>query len=1764
MFELPGYEIKEKIYESQRTLVYRAVRESDNLRVILKSLSSGQPSLGSITRLNHEAQILKKLDYEGVPKFIRLFSHQNVPVLVEEDIEGTSLDILFEKRAMKIRDFLVLAIDITGKLGVIHEENIIHKDINPSNLVMNTDQKRVQFIDFGIGSLLSKETPFYRSPERLEGTLAYISPEQTGRMNQEIDYRTDFYSLGATFFELLTGRKPCSAGDPLELVHCHIAKPLESLKSLRPDIPEVLEAVIQKLLSKAKEERYQSAYGLKTDLENCLDQLNSHGRIEPFELGGSDFSRQFRIPQKLYGREQEVEKLMSTFATVSEGAGELLLIAGYSGIGKTVLVNEVQKPIVGSRGHFVSGKFDQFKRDIPFSAFIQAFQDLIQQMLTQSEQRLTMWKNKILEALAPNAQVIIDVIPELELVTGKQPEVPQLAPTEAHNRFNTYFRLFVNVFAAKAHPLVIFLDDLQWADNASLDLIKTLVTDWRSEYLLVIGAYRDNEVDPAHPLILTVEDCRNLKARVETIELKPLAPGVVNRLIADSVHRPPEKTEKLSELIVGKTAGNPFFTKAFLTNLYKENQIRFKVDRGTWEWDINRIRQVDLADNVVELMIRKIGLLPEETRNVLKLAACIGNRFDLYTLSIAHRKNADRTARALWKALEEGLIIPVSENYNFTGDANTPGHGFDTPEIIYKFQHDRVQQAASDLLSEDEKRGIHLRIGRSKMTRLEVAAGDIHSEAGKHLVEVANHINHGRALIRDPDERKAAARINFLAGKRAKGATAYESAKAYFKEGAAFTGDDLWNDTYPLGYKLLREQIECEYLTGDHERADNRLEALTARVRERDEKVELLLLRTTYSAMVGNFAGALDTGINALRLLDVELPLHPDEALLQAEGVELQDGMAGRSISDLVNLPEINDPHQLLCLRVLSQMWSPAYVTGNASLLATIILKMTNIAVRHGDLEGTALSTYGMLQAARQNYKEGYDYALVATKLAPNTLTHFLFGSVIGPWQIHLKECIPFLENAYRHALANGELTYGRYICYYLVGHALYKGDRLQAVREINEKYARFVDESDPMMMMLSNIHRLIVDGLTTTPDPFDNSVFDENGDAEQTNPHGHNIYYINKALVSIVMGNYRTAVDAANIAERTLGATIGNVAHMSRICYICLGTTALMDTMSGEEQQRARALLDQYEPQLKLWADAGPSNFSHKYLLVKAEISRVKGDAETAMACYEKAIKKARENQYIQDLAIANEFAARFYRARGAHSLARHLLEEAHYWFLRWGAEVKVRQLEEKYPHWLGADIELKSSRESSLSTHPPVSSRMEGLGGLDLGTVMKSNQAISREIVLEKLLETLMSLLIENAGAQKGYLVLVKDGNLYIEAQGHVEGGKSIAMQSVPVDLSMDQENPMVPVSVLSFVYRTQKEVVLKHAANAGRFAQGPYIRKHKPKSVLCVPILHHRELLGMIYLENELVEGAFTAQRLEMVRLLAGQSAISIENAQLYQNLEQKVSDRTHELQEALENLKNTQRQLIESEKMAALGSMVAGVAHELNTPMGICVTGASFLKDKTADMERSVSEQTLTKDGLKKYLRNSKEVTRTLLKNLERSADLVRSFKQTAVDEHAGEVRTFDVVEHMKTRIQGLNPRIKQARLRIEFNSNVAELRIRNYPEILSQVIAKLLDNSIMHGFEGKKNSGVVNLEVNDSPGGCTIIYSDNGAGIEKRHLDKIFTPFFTTKRNAGGTGLGLSIVFNLVTHKMEGEINCNSEAGRRTTFTIKLPSDLRTE
>ncbi len=1912
VFDLLGYQITEEVYTGNRTLVYRGMRESDQQPIVIKLLRNELPSFNELVQFRNQYTIAKNINCSSIISTYSLEPYNNGYALVMEDFGGISLKQWTDKESgLALGDFLQIAIDLCHTLDILYQARIIHKDIKPANILINPATKQIKLIDFSIASLLPRETQEIKNANALEGTLAYISPEQTGRMNRGIDYRSDFYSLGITFYELLTGGLPFQSNDLMELVHCHLAKTPTPVHEVNPTIPLVLSEIVGKLMAKNAEDRYQSALGIKHDLELCLEQLQETGQIIDFAIGQRDISDRFTIPEKLYGRESEVAQLLAAFARVSTGNTEMMLVAGFSGVGKTAIVNEIHKPIVQQRGYFIKGKFDQFQRNVPFSAFVQAFRDLMRQLFSENDVQLQTWKAKILAAVGENGQVLIDVIPELENIIGSQPPAQELSSGAVQNRFNLLMQRFVQIFTSKEHPLVMFLDDLQWADAASLSLLQLLMQE--AGHLLILGAYRDNEVLPTYPLMLMLDTLRKTGASINTITLQPLSFKSLNHLIADTLRCPLASAKILTELIAQKTKGNPFFVTQFLKTLHQDNLFTFDGQIGAWQVDISQVRAAAITDEVVELMAERLQKLPEPTQIVLQLAACIGNQFDLQTLAIISEQTATETATALWEALQEGLILSQDDVSKFYLGDNNLEQASRTETLNYQFLHDRVQQAAYSLIPEVHKAAIHYRIGRLLLVHFPLATQE------ERIFEIVGHLNLGSGLIFHPVERIDLARLNLLAGRKAIVSTAYGAALEYLNQGIDILPDDTWLHHYDLTLELHNNRLDVAYLNTQFEKLAVWGEIVLQQATSDLDRIKVYETRSMALRAQGRFLEVVETGLQVLQLLGFTFPLQPTSADISAAYGQLQQICQGYDTSRLLNLPTMEDIRILAAMQIMTKMVPSAHIAASG-LIPLLTFKQVELSIQYGNCPVSIFSyaDYGLiLSGFMGDTTTGYEFGNLSLALLEKlqvtpfkSRAYFIVNSFIRHWQEPLQHSLPLLLEGYQSGLESGDwecvglnlLTYSHY--------SYWTGRELRGLAEEMETYRQVIDQVRQEATLISHeaylqaVLNLL--GQAEIPYRLQGDVFD----ADQSlpflaaiNDHAGLFHvHLNQAILCYLFEQNDQAADYAALLATNAGGAMGYFITPIYIFYEALIQLRCYPAAQPDQQTMILEQVAAHQVKLQGWAINAPSNHQHRWQLVAAEQHRVLHQYALAIEYYDWAIASAKTNSYLQDEALANELAARFYLDWGKVRIAASYMQEAYYCYARWGAKAKVADLETRYPQLFQIILQQSKINFNPLETLINVTNSSQSSSqatniadALDFASVLKAAQVLSSEIHFDELLKKLTQIILQNSGADKCILALPEDGIWQVR----ISTLKVTELCSEPLD-----HHPQVPTRLIQYVKRTKAVVVINNL-KTNLPVIGDYLRQQQPQSILCLPILSQGHLVGILYLENHMTSEIFTSDRLTVINFLCIQAAISLENATLYQTLQQNelkfrafvedvndlifsatldavftylspqfqgmlgyevsdflnqsfvplvhpddlakvsafnqqiadtgeklaglefrtqhqdgtwlwvtcnnspikdeqgkvigirgiardisdrkraesvITEKSQELEKALQNLQQTQLQVIQGEKMSALGNLVAGVAHEINNPVGF-LTGniqpaLDYINDlfglidlyqqkhprPDAEIQEEIEEIDLEyiREDLPKLVGSMREGVKRIkdISTSLRTFSRADSHRPIACNIHDGIDSTILILKHRL--------KANESRPEIEVIKNYGSLpQLECYAGQLNQVFMNILANAIDALDESNQDRTFAEIRAN--PNYITITTSvendrvkiaiaDNGKGMSEEVKAKIFDHLFTTKSVGKGTGLGLAIAQQIIVEKHNGTINVNSQLGQGTEFIITLP------
>jgi predicted ATPase/signal transduction histidine kinase len=1766
-----SYRIIETLAEGPQGLLQRAMLESPEgapTEVLLKVLPPGDAGPANVARLVHECSILESLSSERIlalapETFAQGAKRTGRRSLCFETFSGRPLHTLLADGPLPVAEALRVGIALSQAIADVHQASVVHKDIQPRSVLYDRQTGQLRLMNFAVASRLSRENPAIRhvnlAANLTEGSLAYMSPEQTGRMNRSVDYRTDLYSLGVTLFELLTGELPFVTGDRLEFVHALIARPPPSPSERNPAVPEAVSSIVLKLLAKTAEERYQSAFGIQADLERCLAMVETGAVTADFTPGADDDSGQLRLPEVLYGRDQELEQLMRAFDRTRERAG-LVLVSGASGVGKSSLVYEVNRPVVERQGYFAAGKFDQLARDIPFASPVEAFADLLRQILTEDETRVRRWKARLVEALGTNGQVIVDVLPELELIVGPQAPVPELGPNEARQRFARLFTRFVHVFCAPEHPLVLFLDDLQWADTATLELIEILLADADARDLLIIGAYRDQELDEGHPLMLRLAALREAQIPMETIMLQPLGVGDLVEFVAETLRLPANEVAPLAQVLHGKTAGNPFFVGQLIESLESNGQLRYDDRLRRWSWNLDEIREAAITDNVVELVSRRLETLPETSCAALCVAACIGPRFDLDLLARLRGRPFAALVEDLWPALREGMVIPVGEDYERGLAFATEDRLALSSVLSLRFVHDRIQQAAYALLPADTRVAMHLNVGRIRRDRARDQDGRVPDEG---LFEIVDAMNTGIELLDDEDERLELAELDLRAGNRAREATAYGAAVKYLRAGLQLVGEQGWRRTPDLTRRLHVASAKSLFLRGDKAAAAALAERALAEVGEVLHEVEIRELLINFHISDNNLAGAIEVALETLAKLDIDVRAMPDDMGAQIDRFHAQLEAKDIDVAGLARLPELGDPVLLAALRIMMNLSAPAFISDPA-LWQKDIFKMVELCIEHGNSPTAAFAyTYvgNMLTGALDALDEGYTIGKLSVEMASGRFhdpriwakINVPYNLCIRPFKQHLRASLADFFTGIQVSLDVGDLEFA---CFNAVNYASvpwFLGDPLGPLearqRQIHDMCRRY--DQRWHMGYMGAFHQATRSLLGESDDPL--ALIGDTFDEREALPElvaTKNLTtaftaYLLKCQLAVIFGAYNEAVTHASAARE---AQLGALGFCSVPVFTLFDSIARL--LSAPDDPEHLAVVSANQAKLGFWAEHAPANYRHRHELVEAVLAGAQGRAVEAIKLYESAIEGAAAQGYVNDEALGSELAARYYDALGTEQIAALWRRRAHDAYGVWGASAKVRALEERWP-------ELRATSQHAV-----------GAPSLDLEAMIRSSQALSKEIVLDALLIKLMRTVLENAGAQRGFLLLQHEGRWEPAVGGSVDGDS--------VEVTTQFEDAALSHAIVNYVARSRELLVLGDASREGRYTRDPYVIAKQPRSVLCVPLVDRGTLSAVLYLENNLSTDVFVPERIQLLTLLSGQAAISIENARLYErldeynrNLEGMVRKRTIQLQQkndelsaTLARLEATQAQIIAQEKLASLGSLTAGVAHELLNPLnfinnfssvGVDLTNELLAKLGPPGMAIGVDERTEI-EGLSQHLHDA---TARVRANGQRAATIVQEMLALSnTDVRARE--STNLAELVRRAVSLVQHRDGAEPVAIEqlLDEELGELEV-HVGELL-RALVNLLDNAVYATRERSPAERKILIRAVRQASAVHISVEDNGEGIPKAAQARIFEPFFTTKPTGEGIGLGLAIVHDIV-QLHRGRVDVTSEPGGPTKVRLTLPT-----
>ncbi len=1711
---VPDYELTSSFGGDATFELCRGRRLRTGAPVLIKRTRADEPRPTDLAALRRECTLAAGLDGAPtlLPRFVEIEGHC---ALVMEDPGGTLLSALLHAGRLPLASILQIGVQLAERLAELHRRDLVHRGLRPEVVLCDLAAGRLWLIEFGDAAAALAPNPHSASAPLSAARLVYCAPEQTGRMERVVDSRSDLYSLGVLLYELLCGAPPFESSDALELIHRHIAgAPVDPLKR-DPTIPPTIAAIVMRLLAKAPDERYQTASGLVEDLRRCQRDWSERQRVDAFALGQRDVSGRLTISSKLYGRDREVSQLLAAFeraCTASRaGPGEMLLVEGYAGIGKTALIQQLYRPIVRQRGYFISGKFDQVVRGVPFGALIEAFRGLVQQLLTEPEAQLAAWRATLTDALGANGGVLAEVIPEIEFIVGAQAVPAALGGTEAQNRFQRVLENFLTVLARPEHPLVLFLDDLQWADAATLGLLEPLLTGGESRCLLLLGACRDNDANAAPHLARTLAALDAAGVALQRIALGPLRADELTALVADTLHCSVGVAEPLAQLVVRKTGGNPFFVTQFIKSLDREGHLRFDPLEARWTYRIGEITDAPLADNVVDLMTRSIQRLPPKSQYALTLAACIGSRFDQETLAIVSEQSSAQAHDDLAQAIGAGLIVAAEAGAE--ADAG------------YAFLHDRVQQAAYALIPEERRRMVHLTVGRLLRARTPAERLDA------RRFEIVQHLNLGSALITSADERLEVARLNLDAGRRAKSSTAHDTALELLLAGIELLDDDAWKRERELAFALHLEAAECRYLCGQFDAALAQSAQLLERAATSIERARVIRLRSVQLENMARYGESIAAAREGLQLFGIELPDSQGDKLqaLEAE-IETIEALRGmREIALLVELPAMTDPSIRIVMSMLTDIWSAAYIIGDPNLARLISATLVRLSLQHGNAEESA---YGYVTHAitvgpvRGAYAQAYEYGRLALAVnqrfddaSRRAKIYQQFHAHVNFWCRPFDSCAAYAREACRSGLESGDFLYAAYGA----------GTAPWAAMAATQDLAQFEREHEPSIALIEKLKnrgfadsvRVLVNwaralqGRTGGPLSLGDAVLDEAAYLRtyRDSPFFTTIHAIARLQLCCLLGSRGEALQAARHAAANVHHVPGTVWPVIFDFWNAFALAASHDGMAAGERDEALAEVRCAQSRFETLAQHCAQNFHAQALLLAGEIARIEGREQDAIASYERAIEFAAERPLLQQAALAHELCGRCLVDSGKPALGRMHLAQARACYARWGAAAKVDAMSRQYRVLTARSDRLLASVPFDEAVPPcaPASAAE----GLDLFSISKVAQAIAAEVELDGMVERLMRIAIENAGAERGALVLEGDAGPMVHAVASLDAAPATA----PVPL---EQSDSVPVGIVNLVRRTAATVVLAQACADERHASDPYVVRCQPRSLACIAVQKQGRLIGVLYLENRRVDGAFNAQRAHVLQILSAQAAISLENARLRSDLE--------------------------AENSYLRRDLIANVSHDLRTPL---VSIRGYLEVLASKGETLSPAQ--RRSYLDTAVRQSEHLG-TLIDELFELAKL--DFKGITLQRESFQLAELvsDVLQKFQLIAAG-----KVVALRLDAEPGLA--LVDADLGLIERVLDNLIGNALKHTPPG--GSVCVRLAADESMVEVNVV--DNGVGIVASDLPFIFDRFYraggSQARDASSAGLGLAITKRIL--ELHGRTVDARSDGTGSCFRFSLPRAIRT-
>lgn len=1732
---IAGYATNEKISENPTTAVFRAHHPVTGQTVVLKLLKGNHPQNALLNRLRQEYALISSFDSRYIIKTYGLERHRNSLVMILEDCweNFVSLAEMVSGKRIAIDTFLHIALEITRALEVVHRNNIIYRNLNPANILISSDGQHIKLIDFNIAtSDKDSRQPGGSLMELPHGTLPYISPEQTGRLEQAIDYRTDFYSLGVTLFQLATGSLPFAASSPAEVIHAHLAQTPPAPRQLRSTIPQVVSSIILKLLEKTTSRRYQNCHGIIEDLRRCLRERQEDGTISDFEPGEYDVSYTLNLPSHLYQRDEQLQMLRAGLENAAGGSVEIFVVSGPSGVGKSSLIHMFKKSLTWNESYFLRAEFEPIIPNTPYTAISWALRQLIRQVLSESATSITRWKTCLQQALKDEGGVLRETVPELEHLLGPQEAVADLGPKESERRFIRIFRKFFQVCCQIGPPLILFLDDLHRADAASLMLLEQILCSSDISRLMFIGTCAEAATVSENPLQHLLLSLSAKKLNVRKIVLDNLQPSEIENLLSLTLALAKEDVTDLAGICFQKTGGNPFYLRQFLSSINREGCLFYSPGSQRWQWDAASVQNSHSTENIAHLVIQRMGSLPQATCELLKTASCLGDTFSLQLLTTLHEYRLEESVTALRYALEQGVILT-------SADAGKATAG----DSCYHFAHAHIRQAIRSRLNQGEQTDIRFRAGKHLLSTLPEEDYD------RRINEIASHLNSGIQHITSRVERLEIARVNLEAGQKAKHTGDYSAARAYIRAGLHILPERSWQTEYSLTLELFIEGCETAFLCGAYSEVEKYFQTVCTEATGIYDKCRVYSVRVKALKAQSLPEHAVSACLEILSMLGVRIPAQPGMLRILSSLIFTQIRLMRYSQSRLLALPQIENRKVHTIMGFLHAIETAAYSV-NPRLLPLLSAHAIRLSLKHGNGPESSIIgylTHGFLLCSLSGryINQGYRFGQLALQLQEQLnkgvltgQTAYVYSSFISHWKEHVVNTLTPLTLGLTDCLECGDRDSAANVAcsisfrHYLLGTNL---DRIRAEIDEHHELVRQLSQQVPLIRLkifgqaVANLR-----GENEDPTVLKGQYYNEDEHLADHLASGDYTSYCLAVLVkmmhAVLFNDYRQAIIHSDRARRCLSSLTASVFIPVYHFYDSLARLACYDQLNTAQRLRTRLVVHKNQRKMRRWAHHAPQNYSHKYSLVEAERERVRGNTERAMEWYDHAIHLAREHGYQQEEALAYEFAARFYNSRRKAHIARPYMREAHYCYYSWGATAKVRQLDSL--NW-ATSPDIAGSSPVTLGTTPLTNTLIPGEGGsrLDMLTVIKASRILSSEMVLDELLKKMMRIMLESGGAQRGFLIFKENDGWVIKVRGSTYRSSIVTLTNTPV-----ASQNIASTAIINYVIHAAMDVVLNDACKEGTFTNDSYIIKKKPRSVLCMPIIHQGEIFCILYLENNLATGAFPPDRQELLHLLGTQAAISLKNSRLFEDLEGAVG----RLNSEVEKRRSTQLQLLHAEKLTALGRLSASIAHEFGNPL----MGVKYLLDDFHQRKDiSDDDRRLLELGLEECRR-----MKQLIQNLQRLNE-PSTGKLTRIDMH----QLIENVLFFQKKYFSSN----RIRLKKQYDHSIPKVKV--IVDQITQVLFNLTMNAVdaMH-----EEGGVLTITTRPQEYGLVVYITDTGTGIPYADQERIFEPFYSTKKEEDGTGLGLSISYGIAKHH-GGNLSFTSRPGKGTTFTLFLPGSPET-